>query len=43
MDYSIYHFFADLMKKGELTESNKEMLSCVNDGLFPDLAIKLNQ
>ena len=51
MDYSIYHFFADLyLKKGELTVQNqleafpfnKEMLSCVNDGLFPDLAIKLN-
>ena len=51
MDYSIYHFFADLyLKKRELTVQNqleafpfnKEMLSCVNDGLFPDLAIKLN-
>lgn len=51
MDYSIYHFFADLyLKKRELTVQNqleafpfnKEMLSCVNDGLFPDLAIKIN-
>ena len=51
MDYSIYHFFADLyLKKREFTAQNqlevfpfnKEMLSCVNDGLFPDLAIKLN-
>ncbi len=51
MDYSIYHFFADLyLKKRELTAQNqleafpfnKEMLSCVNNGLFPDLAIKLN-
>jgi hypothetical protein len=51
MAYSIYHFFADLcLKKGEFTSQNRleafpfneEMLSCVNEGLFPDLAIKLN-
>ena len=51
MAYSIYHFFADLcQKKEEFTSQNRleaflfneEMLSCVNEGLFPDLAIKLN-
>lgn len=51
MAYSIYHFFADLcQKKGEfLSESelesfpfDKQMLSCVNKGKFPDLAIKLD-
>ena len=51
MAYSIYHFFVDLcQKKEEFTSQNKldtfpfdkEMLSCVNEGLFPDLAIKLN-
>ena len=51
MTNSIYHFFADLcQKKGEFISQNKlevfpfnkEMLSCVNDGVFPDLAIKLN-
>ena len=51
MTYSIYHFFADLCeKKEELLSENKlesfpfdeQMLSCVGDGKFPDLAIKLN-
>ncbi len=51
MANSIYHFFADLCgKKGEFIAQNpldtfpfsEDMLSCVNDGLFPDLAIKLN-
>ena len=51
MTYSIYHFFADLcQKKGELLSENKlegfpfekQILSCVGDGKFPDLAIKLN-
>ena len=51
MTNSIYHFFADLcQKKGEFITQNKldtfpfskEMLSCVNEGVFPDLAIKLN-
>ena len=51
MDNSIYHFFADLcQKKGEFTSQNpldtcpfnEGMLSCVNKGKFPDLAIKLN-
>ena len=52
MTYSIYHFFADLcQKKREFTVQtplgtfpfNSGMLSCVNEGLFPDMAIKLNQ
>ena len=51
MDNSIYHFFADLcQKKREFTSPNdldafpfdKEMFSCVNEGVFPDLAIRLN-
>lgn len=51
MTYSIYHFFADLCKKkqeffSENTLENfpfdKQMLSCINTGRFPDLAIKLN-
>ena len=52
MAYSIYHFFADLcLKKNEFISQNPldtfpfnaEMLSCVNKGKFPDLAIKLNR
>ena len=51
MAYSIYHFFLDLCRKREkLLSVNKlesfpfdeRMLSCVNKGRFPDLAIKLN-
>ena len=51
MIYSIYHFFADLCQKrddfrlGNDLEDfpfNKQMLSCVNKGKFPDLAIRLN-
>ena len=51
MANSIYHFFADLcQKKREFTSQdpldtfpfNEDMLSCVNEGRFPDLAIKLN-
>ena len=51
MTYSIYHFFADLCQKKEefLSERklegfpfDKQILSCVGDGKFPDLAIKLN-
>ena len=52
MAYSIYHFFAILcQKKGRFTSQapldafpfNDDMLSCVNKGKFPDLAIKLNR
>ncbi len=51
MTYSIYHFSADLCKKKQefLSENklerfpfDKQMLSCINKGIFPDLAIKLN-
>ena len=51
MTYSIYHFFADLCKKKQEFFSEKklesfpfdeQMLSCINKGIFPDLAIKLN-
>lgn len=52
MTYSIYHFFAYLcLEKARLLSTDKldtfpfdeQMLSCVNKGRFPDLAIKLNQ
>ena len=52
MAYSIYHFFADLCRKKEkfpLTNKlesfpfDEQMLSCINKGKFPDLAIKLNR
>ncbi len=51
MTYSIYHFFANLCKKKQdfLSERkledfpfDKQILSCIGDGKFPDLAIKLN-
>ena len=51
MTYSIYHFFADLcQKRDDFLLGNdledfpfaEQMLSCVNKGKFPDLAIKLN-
>ena len=51
MAHSIYHFFADLCRKKEefLSENelesfsfDEQMLSCTNKGIFPDLAIKLN-
>ena len=51
MAYSIYHFFADLCQKKQefLSEEelenfpfDEQMLSCIGDGKFPDLAIKLN-
>lgn len=51
MVHSIYHFFADLCRKKEefLSENelesfsfDEQMLSCTNKGIFPDLAIKLN-
>lgn len=52
MTYSIYHFFADLCQKKrefivqtllETFPFNNGMLSCINKGKFPDLAIKLNR
>ena len=51
MTYSIYHFFADLCRRSDELVSaspfdsfpfDERMLSCVNKGIFPDLAIKLN-
>ena len=51
MAYSIYHFFAGLCRKrddfllGNDLEDfpfDKRMLSCINKGKFPDLAIRLN-
>ena len=51
MTYSIYHFFTDLYQRSdELAWASpfdsfpfdERMLSCVNKGKFPDLAIKLN-
>lgn len=52
MSYSIYHFFAHLVKNwSELKDVDKlenfsypnEMLSCRMKGKFPDMAIRLNQ
>ena len=51
MAYSIYHFFVDLCRKKQEFLSEKklesfpfdgQMLSCINKGKFPDLAVKLN-
>lgn len=51
MAYSIYHFFIDLCQKRQEFLSEKklesfpfdeQMLSCIGDGKFLDLAIKLN-
>ena len=51
MMHSIYHFFADLCQKkqeflsGKKLESfpfDEQMLSCIGNGKFPDLAIRLN-
>ena len=51
MAYSIYHFFADLCQRSDdlawaspldSFSFDEQMLSCVNTGKFPDLAIKLN-
>lgn len=49
--YSIYHFWQSLVenkarfkkvKKLDQFPFPKKLLSCVNDGVFPDLAIKIN-
>jgi hypothetical protein len=49
--YSIYHFFAHLLRNRSLLLETKpldefpfdiELISCQNDGLFPDIAIKIN-
>ena len=50
--YSIYHFFAHLVKNKSLLQSETflsnfpfaaNMLSCQNNGIFPDLAIRTNR
>lgn len=50
--YSIFHFWKSLVEsKAKFKKINKldqfpfqkKLLSCVNDGVFPDLAIKLNR
>lgn len=52
MMHSIYHFWKDLTRNralfSEVTNLSEfsfdlEMLSCINKGVFPDLAIKLNK
>lgn len=52
MTYSIYHFFRHLVDKRSFLKTvrklgkfpfDKKILACVNDGLFPDLAIRLNE
>ena len=52
MIYSIYHFFYSLVQQKKLFKSvkklddfpfDRELLSCRNKGLFPDLAIRLNK
>ncbi len=49
--YSIYHFWQHLIEEKEKFKKvskldkfpfPKKILSCVNDGIFPDLAIKIN-
>ncbi|MFH0931784.1 MAG: hypothetical protein V1890_07585 [Candidatus Zixiibacteriota bacterium] len=50
--YSIYHFFQSLVQQKHLFKKvkkldkfpfNKKILSCKNDGVFPDMAIRLNK
>ncbi len=50
--YSIYHFFQSLVQQKHLFKKvkkldkfpfNKKLLSCKNDGVFPDMAIRLNK
>ena len=52
MIYSIYHFFHALTRQKHLFQKlkkldqfpfNRKLLSCINDGIFPDLAIRLNK
>jgi len=49
---SIFHFYKDLFDKKDLFEHiikledfsfNSDLLSCINKGVFPDLAIRLNK
>jgi len=50
--YSIYHFFLSLVQQKHLLKKvekldqfpfDKNLLSCKNDGVFPDMAIRLNK
>jgi len=50
--HSIYHFFYSLVQKKEFFKTvkildrfpfDKKLLSCKNEGIFPDLAIRLNK
>ena len=50
--YSIYHFFHSLVQQKHLLKKvkkldkfpfDKNLLSCRNDGIFPDMAIRLNK
>lgn len=50
--YSIYHFFKSLVKKRRYFSKakklddfpfDKQLLSCRNEGIFPDMAIRLNK
>ena len=50
--YSIYHFFHSLFQQKHLLKKvkkldkfpfNKNLLSCRNEGIFPDMAIRLNK
>lgn len=52
MTHSIYHFFRSLshqkhffkkIKKLDKLHFDKKLLSCRNDGVFPDMAIRLNK
>lgn len=52
MIYSIYHFFYSLVQQKQLFKKlkkldrfpfDRKLLSCRNDGVFPDLAIRLNK
>src|SRR3989304_6767577 len=52
MIYSIYHFFHSLVeqknkfktiKKLDRFPFEKKLLSCRNDGVFPDMAIRINK
>jgi hypothetical protein len=50
--YSIYHFFQSIVKNKKNFKTskkldefpfNKKLLSCKNDGVFPDMAIRINK
>lgn len=50
--YSVYHFFRSIFKNKEYFKTskkldefpfNEKLLSCKNDGVFPDMAIRINK